>query len=244
MTARAVLIPGGARGIGRAVTLRCLREGWSVAVCHRSSPDDATSLAHEAGDARDRLLIERRDVCIEADREALVASMRARFGRIDALVHAAGPLVRAPLLDAGIDPWRAAWESNVAPLISLCSTVIPEMRARSWGRVVGFGTAGVERLAPHPSLAAYGAAKAALVAFVRSLARDVASHGITANVVSPGVIETGGVEPEVLARQLAQVPAGRVGTPDEAAAVVCFLLGDEARYVTGQNVTVSGGRGL
>ncbi len=244
MTGRAVLIPGGARGIGRAVALRCLREGWRVAVCHRRSPDDARSLAREAGDARDRLLIETRDVCVESDREALVTSARARFGRVDALVHAAGPLVRAPVLDEGVEPWRAAWEANVAPLIALSAAVVPEMRARSWGRVVAFGTAGVERLAPHPSLAAYGAAKGAVVAFVRSLARDVASNAVTANVVSPGVIETGGVAPEVLARQLAQVPMGRAGTPDEAAAVVCFLLGDEARYVTGQNVTVSGGRGL
>lgn len=242
MNARTVLIPGGARGIGRAVALRCLREGWRVAVCHRGSFEDAASLAREA--PPERLHIEVRDVCVESDRQALIASTRARFGPVDALVHCAGPLHRGSVLDDGVAPWRAAWESNVAPLIALCAEVVPAMRARAWGRVVAFGTAGVERLAPHPSLAAYGAAKAALVAFMRSLARDEAPHGVTANVVSPGVIDTGGVAPDVLARQLPQVPMGRAGTPDEAAAVVRFLLDDEARYVTGQILTVSGGRGL
>jgi 3-oxoacyl-[acyl-carrier protein] reductase len=242
---RTVLIPGGARGIGRAVALRCLRKGWAVSVCHRSTPEDADSLMREAGDDDgDRLLVTRRDVSIAHDRDALVDETLARFGTIDALVHAAGPFVRAPVLASGVDPWRDAWESNVAPLIALCSALVPAMSARGWGRVVGFGTAGVERLAPAPSLAAWGAAKASLVAFVRALARDVARDGVTANVVSPGVIDTGGVEADVIARQLAQVPIGRVGTPDEAAAMVCFLLRDEAAYITGQNVTVSGGRGL
>ncbi len=244
MTARSVLIPGGVRGIGRAVALRCLRDGWSVSVCHRRSHDDARSLAEEAGEARERLLIEARDVCGERDRAALIDATRARFGRIDALVHAAGPFQRAPLLTTGVAGWRAAWEANVEPLVALCEAVVPAMKDAGWGRVVAFATAGVERLSPPPTVAPYVASKAAVLAMMRALSKEVARAGFTANVVSPGVIDTGGVERAVVEAQRAKIPMGRVGTADEAAYAVCALLAEDAGYITGANVEVGGGWGL
>lgn len=244
MTPRTALIPGGVRGIGRAVALGCLADGWRVAVCHRRSFDDAASLAREAGGAGDRLLVVTCDVTVAGEREALVAAAQTRFGAVDALVHAAGPFARGPLLTRGVAAWRDAWESNLVPLVALCEALVPAMAARGFGRVVGFAMAGVDRLAPAPTVAPYAAAKAGVVAFVRALAREVTASGVTANVVSPGVIDTGGVAPEVLAHQVAKVPLGRAGTPDEAAAVVRFLLRDEAGYVSGANIDVAGAWGL
>lgn len=244
MTARTALIPGGVRGIGRAVALGCLADGWRVVACHRQSFDDAASLTREAGAACDRLLVVTCDVTVADARDALVAAAQARFGAVDALVHAAGPFARGPLLTRGVDAWRDAWESNLVPLVALCEALVPAMASRGFGRVVGFAMAGVDRLAPAPTVAPYAAAKAGVVAFVRALAREVAATGVTANVVSPGVIDTGGVAPAVLAQQVAKVPLGRAGTPDEAAAAVRFLLRDEARYVSGANLDVAGAWGL
>ncbi len=244
MTPRTALIPGGVRGIGRAVALGCLADGWNVAVCHRGSHGDADSLAREAGAAGHRLLVAVCDVTVASERDALIEAAHARFAAIDALVHAAGPFARGPLLTRGVDAWREAWESNVIPLVALCEALVPAMSSRGFGRVVAFAMAGVDRLAPAPTVAPYAAAKAGVVAFVRALAREVAATGVTANVVSPGVIDTGGVAPDVVARQVAKVPLGRAGTPDEAAAVVRFLLRDEARYVSGANIDVAGAWGL
>lgn len=244
MTARTVLIPGGVRGIGRAVAVRCLREGWYVSVCHRRSHEDARTLLEEAGDHRERLLIEARDVCDASDRAAIIGATRARFGEIDALVHAAGPFDRGPLLSDGVSAWRSAYESNVIPLVALSEALVPAMMEAGWGRVIAFAIAGVERLSPPPTVAPYVASKAAVLAFVRALAKQVAHAGVTANAVSPGVIDTGGVDGAVVDTQREKIPMRRVGTPDEAAFAVCSLLAEDAGYITGANIEVAGGWGL
>ena len=239
MTARTALVPGGTHGIGRAVATTLAAAGWRVVVCHRgrtpAAPFDRT-----AGEVHTLVC----DVTEGPQRDVLVRATLARVGSVDALVHAVGPFSRGPWESHGVDAWRAAFEGNVTPLVDLCDRLVPAMRARRFGRVVSFAMAGVEHLAPRPTVAPYSAAKAAVLAFTRALAQTCAGDGVTANCVSPGVIDTGGLDAALVARLVAQVPAGRAGTSDEAAAVVRFLLGDEAAYVNGANVPVAGAWGM
>ena len=130
---------------------------------------------------------------------------------------------------------------NLFAVVGLAAIVAPAMRTRGWGRVVVFGHAGVATLRPPPTIAAWYAAKAALLCFARALAAENAGHGVTVNCISPGVIDTGGMDAEVFQRIAATVPGGIAGRPEDVAGLVAWLLSEEAAHVTGAEITVAGG---
>lgn len=242
---RVALITGASRGLGGALTRALLGDGWRVRGCYRDRDADADALRRGLDDdARARLTLSRCDL---ADGEARARwsddALRAE-GRCDALVHAAGPYLRAPLLEQTPDAMRALYEVNVVALHALARAVAPAMRARRWGRVLAFGLASTHRGAAPPVLAAYYCAKAAATSLVRALARELAADHITANVIAPGVIDSGGLDPEELQRLRPAIPAGYVGEPRDAVAAARWLLSDEARYVSGTEVLVSGAWGF
>jgi len=232
------LVPGGARGIGRALALSLARDGWAVAVAGRRDTDDLHTLRAALGAGHDVSLC---DVSDAAATQRWVDEVRRRLGEPDALIHAAGPFARAPGSTDATVSWARVFEDNLFAVVRLAGMVVPGMRERGRGRVVVFGHAGVSTLRPPATIAAWYAAKAALLCFSRALAAEHAGYGVTVNCVSPGVIDTGGVEPEVFARVAAKIPGGRAGGPDDVAATVRWLLSEEAAYVTGAEITVAGG---
>ncbi len=239
---RTVAIAGGARGIGRALALRLARDGWRVAVSYLRADDLADTLRDALVAVTPHALVTRCD--LTRDAAPWIDDVTAALGPVDALVYTAGPFARGELAAQDAAAWRAAFDDNVAGYVTATHAVVPGMRARRWGRVLGFGAAGAARLSPPPTVAAYHAAKAAVVAYTRALAADVARDGVTANVISPGVIDTGGVPDALFQRVAARVPAGRAGSVDEVVEVARFLLSDEARYVTGAEIPVDGGLSL
>lgn len=232
------LIPGGARGIGRALALALARDGWAVAVAGRRDTDDLRTLRSALGDGHDVALC---DVSDEAATQRWVGDVRRRIGEPDALIHAAGPFARSPSSTDQAVSWERVFADNLFAVVRLAGMVAPGMRDRGYGRVVVFGHAGVSTLRPPSTIAAWYAAKAALLCFSRALAAEHAGCGVTVNCVSPGVIDTGGVEAQVFARVAAKIPGGRAGLPDDVASVARWLLSDEAAYVTGAEITVAGG---
>src|SRR5436853_110614 len=138
---------------------------------------------------------------------------------------------------AALGPRALAVQADVSDPVA---AVAPGMKEAGWGRILAFGLAGVDRIVGQPELPAYAIAKLGVLALVRTLARALAPHGITANVISPGYIDTGSGPPGELERMLPSIPAGHVGVPDDAAGAALFLLSDEARYVNGANLVLSG----
>lgn len=236
---RAVAIAGGARGIGRALALRLARDGWRVAVSYLRADDQADTLRDALAEITPHALVSRCDLTRDAAR--WIDDVTAALGPVDALVYTAGPFSRGELATQDAAAWRAAFDDNVAGYVTAAQSVVPGMRARRWGRVLGFGAA---TRSPPPTVAAYHAAKAAVVAYTRALAVDAARDGVTANVISPGVIDTGALPDALFQQVAAKVPAGRAGTVDEVVHVARFLLSDEARYVTGADIPVDGGFSL
>jgi 3-oxoacyl-[acyl-carrier protein] reductase len=244
VSGRVVLVSGGARGIGRGIALDLARAGWSVAVCYRTSVAAAaeTQAALEAAGARAMSI--KADVSDPAAAAALVARVETAWGRIDALVQCAGPYHKVDLLKETPEGWREMLTNNLDPLFYLARLVAPGMMARRWGRIVAFGMAGADQLTAHPAIAAYAIAKTGVLVLVRSLARVLAPHGITVNAISPGFIDSGSDTTAALDEVRPKVPAGYVGEVADAVAAARFLLSDEARYVTGANLPVSGGYGI
>lgn len=241
---RVALITGGARGIGRAIGLDLARAGWAVAFCYRTSAEAAAETAAAITATGARALAVRADVSDAAVARDLVRRVEAAWGRVDALVNCAGPFHRVELLRETPEGWRETFETNLHPVFYLSQAVTPGMMARRWGRILAFGLATADQLAAQPNLTAHYLAKAGVLGLVRSLARVLAPHGITVNAISPGLLDSGGSPREELEAMVSRIPAGYVGSVDDAVAVARFLLSDEARYVTGTNVHVSGGWGI
>jgi len=244
MPERVALVTGATRGIARGIALDLARQGWAVAVSYQTSARaaDATRQAIEAAGARSLAL--QADLGEAGEARALVARVEAAWGRLDAVVHGAGPYHEAVLLDETPERWRETFRQNLDPLLFLTQAAAPGMQARRWGRILGLGLATADRLAAQPNVTAYYLAKASLLGLVRSLAKVLAPHGITVNAVSPGVLETAGYPRPDIEALLQRIPAGHLGQVDDVVAAARFLLSEEAGYVTGANIHVSGGWGV
>jgi 3-oxoacyl-[acyl-carrier protein] reductase len=241
---RVALIPGGARGIGRAIAQAMAAREWDVAVCYRKSAEDAAvavSAIEAAGGAALALCA---DVASPEACSELFDQVLAWRGQIDALIHCAGPFHRIDLLAETPDGWRAMFANNLDSLFYLSRLVAPGMVERQWGRIIGFAMANADRPMAQTQITAHYLAKVAVLGLVRSLAKALAPHRITANTISPGFIDSGSIELAELAVMAKTIPAGNVGTVDDVVAAALYLLSDEASYVTGANLHVSGGWGI
>ncbi|MBN2575705.1 MAG: SDR family oxidoreductase [Deltaproteobacteria bacterium] len=241
---RVALIPGGARGIGRAVAQALAARGWDVALCYRRSEADAkiaVAAVEAAGGSALALCadVSAADACGE-----LYDQVLAWRGQIDALIHCAGPFRRVDVLAETPEGWRSMFANNLDSLFYLARLVAPGMIERRWGRIVGFAMANADRTTAHTQLTAHYLAKVGVLGLVRSLAKALAPHRITANSISPGFIDSGSIDLAELAQMAKSIPAGNVGTVDDVVSAVLYLLSDEAGYVNGTNINVSGGWGI
>ena len=241
---RVALITGGVRGIGRAVTLSLAKRGWTVAACYRRSEKEATELDSMLGEIGARKLLASADLSRSGEADALVHRVESEFGRIDALINCIGSYHRIHLMQESIEGWHSMFENNLHPVFYMSRAVAPGMIQRNWGRIINFGMVNADQQIGQPYVTAHYIAKTGVIILTRSLAKILAPHGITANSISPGFIETGSVPQEEISKSFQSIPAGYMGTPDDAVGAVRYLLSDEARYVNGANIYLSGAWGV
>jgi len=244
MNEKVALITGGVRGIGRAIAYSLAEEGWSVAVCYRRSQKEAVETLEAIHKKGVRGMAERADVSNPQEAEGLVCKVEKEWGRIDALINCAGPYHRINLLEENIEGWHSMFDNNLHPVFYMSRAVAPGMKSRKWGRIISFGMANADQMVAQPELTAHYIAKVGVLILTRSLARLLAPHGITVNAISPGFINSGSAPAEELASMVKKIPAGYVGETRDAVEVVRFLLSEEARYVSGANIHLSGAWGI
>jgi 3-oxoacyl-[acyl-carrier protein] reductase len=230
---RVALVCGGSRGIGLALATRLRASGRKVAVLSRS------------GGAPGDFLSVRCDLTEAADVDAAVREVEDRLGPVEVMVANAGITDDALLARTSEASFRALVEGNLLSAYHAARRVVPGMTERGWGRLVFVSS--VAATVGVAGQSGYAAAKAALIGLARSLAREVAPHSVTVNVVLPGFVETEltrRVPERVRAGIRAHVPLGRFGDSREVAATVDFLVGEHAGYITGALVPVDGGQGM
>jgi 3-oxoacyl-[acyl-carrier protein] reductase len=244
MSERIALITGGARGIGRAIALDLAARKWSVAICYRSSEKDAAETSKAIAERGGRALAIRSDVSDPAASRALVRQVEQTWGRLDVLVNGAGPYHRVNLLEETPEGWAEMFTNNLHPIFYLSQAAAPGMKERKYGRIINFSMANADQMVAQPDVTAHYIAKAGILILTRTLAKLLAPHGITVNAISPGFIDSGSAPPGELAGMAKRIPAGYIGEVSDTVAAARFLLSDEARYVNGTNIQVSGGWGI
>jgi len=240
---RVALITGGSRGIGLAVARRLAREGASVVLAD-TDLDGAVMAAADISRPGSQALGIRMDVASASEVFEGVERARETFGRVEILVNSAGILGPfLPVWETPDEVWDRLIAVHLRGTFLCCKAVVPVMIAQRWGRIVNLASlAGKEGF---PLDAAYCAAKAGVIAFTKSLAKEVAPYNIRVNAVAPTVIETDlirEIPPEERAEKQRRIPMGRFGRPEEVAALINFLVSDESSFITGQCSDISGGR--
>ena len=239
---RVAIVTGGGRGIGRAVAVRLAEKGASVAISYRKDAAAAEEAAAAVRAAGVECEIFKGDVASPEDVQALFKGVGDAFGRVDILINNAGITRDNIMLRMKEEEFDDVLRTNLGGTY-LCTRAAlrPMVRAR-WGRIVNVSS--VVGLVGNAGQANYAASKAGIIGFTKSVAREVAQRGITANAIAPGYVETeltGSLPEDVKDRIRNQVPLGRFGEAEEVAEVVAFLAGEGAGYVTGQTIAVDGG---
>lgn len=242
---KVAIVTGATSGIGRAIALAFAAAGAAVGVNYRGSPQAAEALVGLAQKAGGRGLAVRADVTKPEEVAAMVAKTVERFGRLDIMVNNAGMEEKMSFLDTPLRVWEEVLAVNLTGPWLGCQEAARQMaRQDGGGRIINISS--VHEDLPMPTNATYCAAKGGVRMMMRTLAVELAPHGITVNNIAPGAVETPmdapiKEDPDQLGELLAEIPLGRMGKPEEVAALAVYLASDEAAYVTGSTYVVDGG---
>ena len=246
MGGRVALVTGASRGIGRAVALALAADGHRVAACYGSDAAAAADTCAAIESVGGESIAVQVDVCDPASVDAAFTAVETAFGgKVEVLVANAGINRDGLLMRMTDEQWSSVLRTNLDGPFHVIRRATPGMVRARWGRIVVIGS--VVGLSGSAGQANYAAAKAGQVGLVRTIARELGSRNVTANLVAPGPIVTAmtdALSDDIRSEMARRVPLGRFGTPEEVAAVVAFLCSDAAGYVSGAVVPVDGGMGM
>ncbi|MCW1713401.1 MULTISPECIES: 3-oxoacyl-[acyl-carrier-protein] reductase [Synergistaceae] len=236
------LVTGGGRGIGRETALELARKGCSVAVNYSRSEKAARETVAEIEAIGRRAFAFKADVSSAAEVKEMFTAVASKLGPVEILVCNAGITRDNLLMRMKDEDWNDVITADLSSLFYCAREALRPMLKARWGRIIAISS--VTGLVGNPGQCNYAAAKAGMTGFIKSLAREVGSRGITANAVAPGYIDTdmtSVLPPEIRETMLKNIPSGRTGTPSDIAKAVAFLASDDSEYIQGQVIAVDGG---
>ncbi len=235
---KTALVTGAAKGIGQAIALKLASEGYSVAVHYHTSQSAALEVCSQLEALGVKAIALQADLRDSSQAQALVRQAARELGSLGVLVNNVGNYIKKPLPDLELTDWHEMLDSNLNNTFYTCHAALPIMRGQGFGRIVNLGFAGSQNLEARPTILPYVIAKTGVILLTKAIAQAEAKHGITANVISPGVIENS------ISQPLELIPMGRLGTLEELSEAVWSVIQPTSSYITGQVLEVAGGFGL
>lgn len=244
-TPRTALITGASRGIGRAIALRLSKQGHRIAVNYNTHPEDAEKVVNEITLAGGEAFAVQASVSDKAQVDRMMEEVVDRLGPIEIMVNNAGIISDSLLMRMKDDDFDRVIDTNLRGTYYCSKAVVPPMMRARWGRIINISS--VVGIRGNAGQSNYSASKAGVHGFTKSLAKEVATRGITVNVVAPGYVTTATtnvLNERVKEQVMTWIPMGRFGEPDEVAPMAAFLATEDARYVTGTIIRVDGGMAI
>lgn len=239
---KVALITGGSRGIGRAVAVRLARDGVKLAINYKSDRKSADLVVDLVNEMGVEALAVQADVADSSQVDSMVDQIVNTFGNVDILVNNAGIIHDSLLMRMSEDVWDEVLNTNLKGSYNCTKAVLRHMVRQRWGRVINVvSVVGIEG---NPGQSNYAASKAGVIAFSRSIAKEVASRNITVNSVAPGYISTeivADLNPEFKELILSRIPQNKFGTVEDVSNMVGYLASEEANYITGEVIRIDGG---
>jgi 3-oxoacyl-[acyl-carrier protein] reductase len=242
---KVVIVTGGTRGIGRSIVLALCKEGADCAFTYAKNPAAAESLTKEIQDMGRRAMPFQLDVRDFEGTKKFVEEVKKEFGRIDILVNNAGITRDKSLMMMNKEDWSEVIDTDLTGVFNTTRACIITFLKQKSGNVVNISS--VSGIHPLPGQVNYAAAKAGVIGFTKSLAKEVAPHNIRVNAVAPGFVDTdmtAALSETYREKAMKMIPLGRFGTSDEVAQAVIFLVSEASRYITGQVIQIDGGLGI
>ena len=236
------LVTGSSRGIGRAIVIELAKSGIDIVVNDSKNPQEGLEVVNEITKIGQRAIYIQADVSDPDQVEKMVEEILSEFGKIDILVNNAGIIVDKLLRDMTIEEWNNVIAVNLTSVFNCTKSAIKYMQKQKSGKIINISS--VSGQIGNIGQANYSASKAGVISFTKTVAKEYAREGIIVNAVAPGFIRTRMIEniPEkVMLKILKQIPLGRLGEPEEVAKLVRFLASDDAKYITGQVISINGG---
>jgi 3-oxoacyl-[acyl-carrier protein] reductase len=246
VTLRTALVTGGSGGIGKAVCLQLAKDGYGVVVHHASTPDDrAQEVVRAIEQSGGRAVALCADVRDEAAVQNLIDDTIKHFGRLDLVVNNAGVTRDRLMLRMSLEDWQQVLDVNLTGAFLVSRAAVKIMLKARQGKIVNVSS--VVGIGGNAGQANYSASKAGLIGLTKSMAKELASRGITCNAVAPGFIDAGmaaSLSPEVKDYYLKNIPQNRAGSPEDVAFAISFLASSQADYITGQVLRIDGGMSI
>ncbi len=238
---RVAVVTGSGKGIGRGIAQRLAAEGITLVINYLKDESAARETLTQAQARAPRSILMQADVATPAGAKHLIDQTVAALGRLDILVNNTGPFLVKSVIDTDIDDWRRILDGNLSSAFYCMKYALAVMRAQKSGNIVNLGSLNVETTRGAPTTPAYNAAKTGLVVLSKSVARSEARHGVRCNLVNPGFIDTYALSDSDRRELPSLIPLGALGTAEDIAEAVAFLVSDKARYITGAVLNVHGG---
>lgn len=232
------VVTGGTRGIGLEISKALIADGYKVAAIYAGNEEAAQKFRDETGHKAFKV-----NVTHYPEVESVIRQVEEEMGDIRVLVNNAGITRDGVLHKMSVEDWQEVLETNLTSCFYMCRAIVPGMRERKYGRIINISSINGQK--GQFGQTNYSAAKAGMIGFTKALALESAIKGITVNTICPGYIETdmtAQMKPEVLEGIVRQIPEGRMGEPDEIAAIVSFLASEKASFVTGATISANGGQ--
>jgi len=238
---RVVLVTGSSRGIGREIVITLAKHGAKVVVNYLRDSKAAQEVVSYIRERSGEAFAVQADVTDVSQVKGLIDAVLTTFGRLDILVNNVGSFIYKRLDEVGIDEWHSVIDSNLHSVFYCTKFALEPMRKHRWGRIINIAVAGAEHVRAAPNNTPYRIAKTGVLILTKSLAVVEARNGITVNAIAPGKIDKGDMPEHLRLQEMKGIPMGRLGKPQDVANAVLFFSKEDASYITGSCLILSGG---
>lgn len=244
LSGKVALVTGASKGLGKGIAKSLAEQGAKIVINYRKSKQNALEVVEDIKQTGGTAIAIKADATQQDQVQQMFEDIQKQFGPVDILINNVGDFMLKSISDTTHEEWHNIINSNLHSVFNCCQAALSDMKENKWGRIVNIGLVNANKIQAFNQTTPYAIAKAGVLTLSKSLSVENAQFGITINVVSPGLMDNGSLAENQKLEMIKSVPGRRLGTADDLSGVINFLVSEQATYITGADIAVSGGWGI